>query len=70
MSEEKKEELSRAKKDQILREAVSYYLRNDFRVPEIREVCEKFIANVDKAVLTSEHADAHHSEHENKPKSK
>ena len=45
---EEKKELSQAEKDSILREAVSWYLRNDFRVAEIREVCEEFIAGVDQ----------------------
>jgi hypothetical protein len=40
-------ELTKAEKDMILREAVSWYLRQDFRDATIRKVCEEFIAGVD-----------------------
>jgi hypothetical protein len=40
-------ELTKAEKDGILREAVSWYLRQDFRDATIRKVCEEFIAGVD-----------------------
>jgi hypothetical protein len=42
-------EPTKAEKDMILREAVSYYLRQDFRDATIRKVCEEFIAGVDDA---------------------
>lgn len=42
-------ELTKAEKDGILREAVSWYLRQDFRDATIRKVCEEFMASVDDA---------------------
>lgn len=65
--EEKKPEKSQSEKDQIIREAVSYYLRNDFRAPEIRAVCEEFIAGVDKAARSEQHtaSQTHTGEHHN-----
>jgi hypothetical protein len=51
--------MSKLDKEQILREAVSWYLRQDFRDPVIRFVCEEFIAIIDKesrvAATVTEH---------------
>ena len=48
-AEPEEKEPTQAEKDGIIREAVSWYLRNDFRDKTIRKVCEEFIAGVDKA---------------------
>jgi Putative binding domain, N-terminal len=40
--------LSQAQKAQILREAVSFYIRQSLREPEVQAVCEEFIAAIDE----------------------
>ena len=62
--EPKQEEVPKAEKQQILREAVSFYLRNDFRDAKIRAVCEEFIASVDdsvRAAVAQESGSTRHS---------
>jgi hypothetical protein len=36
-------------KAKVLREAVSHYLRSSFRAPDVRQICEDFIAAIDAA---------------------
>lgn len=47
--EEQIAKLTKAEKDGIIREAVSYYLRQDFRDAVIRKVCVDYMTEVDDA---------------------
>ena len=44
------DEPTEAQKAAVLREAVSYYIRNSLRAPDVREICENFIAAIDEAL--------------------
>ena len=71
--EEQAAKLTKVQHDEILREAVSWYLRNDFHKPVTRYVCEEFVGNIDKearaASTISEHVATQHSssEHTHNP---
>ena len=61
-AEEKKPELTADEKNQILREAVNFYMRTNYLQGDILKTCQDFIDDIDgkvrEKVTTGEH---HHS---------
>lgn len=53
-----KAELTSAEKKQILREAVSFYLRTNYLTGDTKTVCEEFIADIDDEVRAGVEAGA------------